>query len=395
MKSKFFIGTSFILFLLPLILFSCVSHDSSESDTGEHLKPFAIDEHDLADNPDLVITSDHVVIIHLEPPSGISTHENDTATAGIDRIPIFFPEDVIHDFIVEYQGDEAFVVKLYNQNGNQVALLDKNSPTSTLEISAGEYTMEILHSGEVETTRTLFIRLGSTYVGSDCPGCFLKDVDLPNADLSGVDLSGADLSYADLSGADLSYADLTGADLTGADLTGADLVGADLVGATFPISNAGIVIAQSFFETLFERLGLLNDGEFSSEAEKQKAIHFLQYLATGKKISNENDLILNKVLCGYPINEPAEPPIDFEESETELIDSLIKAIISYWTVIGDSSIEAVRETFFVRDGTLTEKEDRWELRIRRKIFDIIVDQLPFSFSVISFKWMNKPMVVTW
>ena len=385
MKSRFFIGTSFILLLLSLLLFSCVSHDSNESDTCERLKPLAIDEHDLAENPDLVITSDHVVIIHLEPPSAISSHDNDTATAGIDRIPIFFPEDVTHDFIVEYQKDEAFVVKLYNQNGNQVALLDKNSPTATLKISAGEVTMEILHGGEVETTRTLFIRPGSTYVGSDCPGCFLKDVDLPNEDLSGIDLSGADLSYADLSGADLSYADLTGTDLTGA----------DLVGATFSVSNAGIVIAQSFFEKLFERLGLLNDGEFSSEAEKQKAIHFLQYLATGKKISNENDLILNKVLCGYPINEPAEPPIDFEESETELIDSLIKAMISYWTAIGDSSIEAVRETFLVRDGTLTEKEDRWELRIKRKTVDVLVDQSPWSFSVISFKWMNKPIYVTW
>jgi len=390
MKSRFFIGTSFILFLLSLILFSCVSHDSNESDTCERLETFAIDEHDLAENPDLVITSDHVVIIHLEPPSAISSHENDTASAGIDRIPIFFPEDVTHDFIAEYQGDEAFVVKLYNQNGNQVALLDKNSPTSSLKISAGEVTMEILHGGEVETTRTLFIRPGSTYVGSDCPGCFLKDVDLPNADLSGIDLSGADLSYADLSGADL-----TGTDLTGADLTGTDLTGADLVGAAFSVSNAGIVIAQSFFETLFERLGLLNDGEFSSEAEKQKAIHFLQYLATGEKISNENDLILNKVLCGYPINEPAETPIDFEESETELIDSLIKAMISYWPAIGDSSIAGVRETFLLRDGTLTEKEDRWELRIRRKTLDVLVDQIPWSFSVIYFKWMNKPIFVTW
>jgi contractile injection system tape measure protein/pentapeptide repeat protein len=385
MKSRFFIGTSFILCLLSLILFSCSSHDSNESDTCERLKPFAIDEHDLADNPDLVITSDHVVIIHLEPPSGISPHENDTATAGIDRIPIFFPEDVTHDFIVEYQGDEAFVVKLYNPNGNQVALLDKNSPTSTLEISAGEYTLEILHGGEVEATRTLFVRSGSTYVGRDCPGCFLEDVDLPNADLSGVDLSGADLSYADLSGADL----------TGADLTGTDLTGADLVGATFSVSNAGLVIAQVFFEPLFERLGLLNDGEFRSEAEKQKAVHFLQYLATGEKISNENDLILNKVLCGYPINEPVETTIDFEESETELIDSLIKAMISNWPAIQYSSIAAVRETFLVRDGTLAEKEDRWELRIKRKTFDILVDQIPWSFSVISFKWMNKPIYVIW
>jgi len=390
MKSRFIVGTSFILFLLSVILFSCVSHDSNESDTCERLKPLAIDEHDLAENPDLVITSDHVVIIHLEPPSGISAHENDTATAGIDRIPIFFPEDVTHEFIVEYQKDEAFVVKLYSQNGHQVALLDKNSPTASLEISAGEYTLEILHGGEVETTRTLFIRPGSTYVGSDCPGCFLKDVDLPNADLSGIDLSGADLSYADLSGADLSYANLTGADLTGTDLTGADLAG-----ATFSVSNAGLVIAQSFFEPLFEKLGLLNDGEFSSEAEKQKAVHFLQYLATGKKISYENDLILNKVLCGYPINEPAEPPIDFEESETELIDSLIKAMISYWTAIGDSSIDGFRGNWLVRGGTLTEKEDRWDLKIEKRAYDVLLAKSPFSFSVISFKWMNKPIFVTW
>lgn len=378
------------MILLSLILFSCSSHDSNESDTWERLKPFAIDENDLADNPDLVITSDHVVIIHLEPPSDTSPHDNDTATAGIDRIPIFFPEDITHDFIVEYQGDEAFVVKLYNQNGNQVALLDKNSPTSTLEISAGEYTLEILHGGEVEATRTLFVRPGSTYVGRDCPGCFLKDVDLPDADLSGVDLSGADLSYADLSGADLS-----GADLTGANLTETDLTGADLFGATFSVSNAGLIIAHSFFETLFERLGLLNDGEFRSEAEKRKAVHFLQYLATGEKISNENDLMLNKVLCGYPINEPAGTTIDFQESETELIDSLITAMISYWPANEGSSIDGFRGNWLVRDGTLTEEEDRWNLIIEKRAYDVLLLQSPFSFSVISLKWMNKPIFVTW
>ena len=399
MKSRFFVGRIFVLLLFSLFLFSC-SHDSNESGTGEPLLPLPFHEHDLVENPDLVVTSDQVVVVDLEPPNSVSFLDNDTATAGIDQIPISFPKDVTHDFIVEYKEGEAFVVELYDQNGDRLAILDRNSPTCTQNIFAGEYFIKIIHGGGVETIRTLFVRPGSTYIGRDCPGCFLKAIDLPDTDLRGIDLSGADLSYSNLAGSDLSGADLSYADFTGSDLTGADLTGAELTGATFDlisvsVSNAGIVLAQGFFETLFERLGLLNDGGFRSAAEKQKAVHVLQYLATGEKLSRKNNLMLNKVLCGYSINDPVETTIALDESETEIIDSLIESLINYWPAIGSSSIDGFRGNWFVRDGTLSEDEERWNLMVEKRAYDVLLVQSPFSYSVISFKWMNKPLYVTW
>jgi|GEM_PF-1654636 len=377
MKSRFFLRTFFSLFLVSTILCSCGGHDSNESATGEPSKSFAIHEHDLAENPDLVITPEDVVVVDLEPPDGVYSPDDDTATAGVDRIPLFFSEDGAHYFIVEYHEEEAFLVKLYNQNGNPVALLNQTSPTSVQAVSVGEYTIEIINEEEVQTSQTLFVRPGggATYIGPDCPGCFLQDVDLSDSDLSGADLTGADL---------------TGADLTGADLTGADL---DLISISVP--NAGLVLCGAFLRLLFEKLELLNGAEFRSETERQKAITCLQYLATGGAIRDENDLALNKVLCGYPLNEPVETIPELTESETAMINGLINAMISYWSAIGQSSIDGFRGNWLVRNGTLTEKEDHWELIVEKRAYDVLLNQAPFSYSIIKFPWMNKPIYVTW
>jgi len=39
----------------------------------------------------------------------------------------------------------------------------------------------------------------------------------------------------------------------------------------------------------------------------------------------------------------------------------------------------------VGNGTLTEKEDRWDLIIEKRVYDVLLAKAPFSFSVIFFK----------
>lgn len=72
-----------------------------------------------------------------------------------------------------------------------------------------------------------------------CPGCDLRQAQLPQASLAGADLHQADLSGAVLWKANLTKADLRGADLTEASLLQADLREADLTGAILKDARLG------------------------------------------------------------------------------------------------------------------------------------------------------------
>jgi hypothetical protein len=166
-------------------------------------------------------------------------------------------------------------------------------------------------------------------------------------------------------------------------------------GITLSVNNAGIVIMQSFYEMLFQRLGLVNNNEFVSAISRQKAMHCLQYLATGQKETEEHFLLLNKVLCGIALRDPVDTSSDISPSDIDVMESLISAMVNYWPSIGQTSIDGFRGNWLVRDGILTEKEDKWELVVEKRAYDILLEKSPFSFSIIKYPWMDKPLYVTW
>jgi hypothetical protein len=208
-----------------LVLFSLGCAD--DGNNGDNFRTH-LNEYNFAQSPFLVATTDDVVIINLEHPDAMGVLGHDTYLRGIDRIRLYFPEDVSHEFVVEHkeEGDAYFVV-LLDEAGREILRVDEGNPIVTEDIIAGIYILEIHHGGGIDGAYTLFVRPGSTCTGGDCPLCDL----FGGADLSGADLEGADLTGAVLTEADLTYADLAGADLSGADLEAADLTCADLSGA--------------------------------------------------------------------------------------------------------------------------------------------------------------------
>ncbi|VXB08705.1 conserved hypothetical protein [Flavobacterium sp. 9AF] len=162
-----------------------------------------------------------------------------------------------------------------------------------------------------------------------------------------------------------------------------------------PIKNAGIVLLNNYIEMLMNRLGLLNEKSFKDTDSQLKAVQYLQYVVTGLSATEEVFLPLNKVLCGLQITTPVMASITITEAEKNLIEGLIKAVISYWSIIGETSINGFRGNWLVRDGLLLEKEERWELTVEKRPYDILINQSPFSFSIIKYLWMNKPLHVVW
>ena len=161
------------------------------------------------------------------------------------------------------------------------------------------------------------------------------------------------------------------------------------------IKNAGIVLLNSYIPLFFERINLQNEHAFINKETQLDAVHFLQNLVTGHTHTDEYELPLNKILCGLPISTPIKEGVEISEDQKNIVTGLLNAFIAYWPAIGNSSIKGLRENWLIRDGLLTEKEDRWELIVEKRAYDLLIHKSPFSFSIIKYPWMSKPIHVIW
>jgi hypothetical protein len=166
-------------------------------------------------------------------------------------------------------------------------------------------------------------------------------------------------------------------------------------GINVHVKNAGIVILNSYIPILFDRLGLLDKNNFLHKEMQADAVHYLQYLVTGLTETAEELLSLNKILCGLPISAPVKSSINISNENKELLESLIHAAINYWPAVGDTSVNGFRGNWLVRDGVLSEYADKWQLTVDKRAYDLLLQHSPFSFSIIKFPWMEKPLHVSW
>jgi hypothetical protein len=175
----------------------------------------------------------------------------------------------------------------------------------------------------------------------------------------------------------------------------------DLNPETIYIGNAGLVLTSPFLPRLFETLGLLSEDEQGRARLRDKeavsrAVHLLQYLVNGSTSTPEPSLVLNKIMCGVPTDTPVERAIELTEEEREVCERLLKTIIANWKVIENTSIAGLQETFLQREGRLESTPDEdWKLMVQRKTLDVLVDQIPWSISIVHHRWMPQPLLVTW
>jgi len=162
-----------------------------------------------------------------------------------------------------------------------------------------------------------------------------------------------------------------------------------------PVRNAGMVILNSYIPMLFDRLGLTADRKFLDIPAQCNAVHYLQYVITGLSTTEESLLPLNKVLCGLPLSYPIADGVSITDEQITLIEGLIQAVIGHWPAIGSTSTDGLRGNWLVRDGLLVELEERWELTVEKRAYDLLIHKSPFSFSIIKYPWMDKPLHVQW
>ena len=163
------------------------------------------------------------------------------------------------------------------------------------------------------------------------------------------------------------------------------------------VKYAGLVLIHPFITRLFENTGVKETGNKElSSSEITRAAALLHFLAIGGEELYEYELSFIKILLGFHPEMPllvAEgmlKPEDKEEAE-----ALLQSVITYWTILKNTSIHGLRSSFLQRQGLLREVEDGWKLQIEPQSFDMLLNQLPWSISIIKLPWLKKPIYTEW
>ncbi|NOZ26257.1 MAG: hypothetical protein GXO94_09245 [Nitrospirae bacterium] len=162
------------------------------------------------------------------------------------------------------------------------------------------------------------------------------------------------------------------------------------------VANAGLVILWPYLATFFRENGLVSDTGFVDEASAVRALHLLQYLATGKEGEFPEYLLpLNKVLCGVELSTPVGSKTELSEKEREESERLLRTVISHWSALKGTTVRGFRESFLKREGILSDSDEDWSLVVERRAYDVLLERLPWGISVIRLSWMRRPLYVQW
>jgi hypothetical protein len=161
------------------------------------------------------------------------------------------------------------------------------------------------------------------------------------------------------------------------------------------INNAGSVLFAAYLPRLFEQFGWVEEGEFINLDAAEHGVHCVQFLVNESSSSPEYQLVLNKLLCGIEPEMPIRRSIELTPEEQEQLENLLHAITQHWRPLANTSIAGLRESFLQRNGRLQLKGDAWYLSVEAKAFDMLLDQLPWSYSTIKFPWMARPIYTEW
>ncbi|MDG0803421.1 contractile injection system tape measure protein [Pectobacterium polaris] len=161
------------------------------------------------------------------------------------------------------------------------------------------------------------------------------------------------------------------------------------------VHNAGLVVASVYIPMLFQRLALTDGRKFVDNQAQLQALFCLQWMTNNTNSAPEYQLLLNKVLCGVAPSTPIPQQVALPEGAEQLIEGLLTAIIAHWRVLGKTSVSGLQSTFIQRDGMLSFTPEHWQLNIIPGTFDMLLDQLPWSFQTIKYPWMDVPLFVSW
>jgi hypothetical protein len=167
----------------------------------------------------------------------------------------------------------------------------------------------------------------------------------------------------------------------------------------FPLlaAHSGLILLHPFLPRFFESTGVTEKGSIHlSPFALPRAAALLHFLATGQDAVYEYDLVFLKILLGLNpetalcISEGLLVEADVEEAE-----GLLLSAVTHWTALKNTSIAGFRDSFLNRPGLLRNEDTGWKLQVERQPFDLLLEHLPWSISVVKLPWMERPLFTEW
>ncbi len=109
----------------------------------------------------------------------------------------------------------------------------------------------------------------------------------------------------------------------------------------------------------------------------------------------EFNLLLTKLLFAVDFEEPVPNFIGLTEKEKEESANLFKSVTKHWKSLKNTSAEGLQNSFFQREGKLTQTENGWLLKIEQKTIDILLNKLSWGIAAIKLPWMKNKLNVEW
>lgn len=167
------------------------------------------------------------------------------------------------------------------------------------------------------------------------------------------------------------------------------------VGEGIFVQQAGSVLLHPFLGPFFDRLKLTKAGAFTDLVAQQKALCLVHYLCTGAGKAEEHELVIPKILCGYPLKKPVRKGVRLTKKEKDEAEHLLEELIRQWEKLKNTSPTGLRDGFLQRGGKLLTKNDLWCIQVEANTIDILLDHLPWNLSIIKLPWMKDIIRVEW
>ncbi|HTI61068.1 contractile injection system tape measure protein [Mucilaginibacter sp.] len=163
------------------------------------------------------------------------------------------------------------------------------------------------------------------------------------------------------------------------------------------ITNAGLILLHPYLPFMFRELGWVDEGKnFIDQKAQQKAILFLQFLINGKSSQAEHLLVLNKILCGWPIDLPLDiKRYQFTEAEKKEGKEMLDSLIEHWSALKNTSRDGLINSFITRNGLLQKREDGFLVQVEKSSIDILIEFLPFGILTIKLPWNEYIIYTEW
>lgn len=161
------------------------------------------------------------------------------------------------------------------------------------------------------------------------------------------------------------------------------------------VDYVGIILIHPFLHSLFKKLDLIHDQTFINLISREKAIYVLYYLLTGKLNPKEFELVVPKLICGYPIKAAISTDIMLSVGDRAEADTMLEAVIANWDILKNTSIDGLREGFLIRRGKIDRLDDKIKILVEKGPIDMLLDYLPWSLNIIKLPWLKELIQVDW